>query len=423
MEFLWRTRPRRLSAFGRRSTYKFRFAPQQPRLQIDIEQCTFSCGKKEKAENPDGESTLEREGRAWFKRLEEGDPKALEMLNWSTSQSLSEFQRIYDLLGADFEYKLGESFYVPMIPDVVTSLIKKKVAERDDEGAVMINFDEKDKLNRLVVMKSDGTSLYASRDLATLVARTEWFEPEKIMYIVGADQTEYFRQVFKAFENWTDSKGPKLEHISFGMISLPEGKMSTRRGRVVFLEEVLTEAIDREKKIMESSKRDLSPEEIEEVSKQVGVGAVIYFDLGQGRERNIKFDWDSALSMEGNSAPYIQYAHARTRAIDRKANDTGIKTDRKEEVDFALPIEATLTKHLARFPEAVARATQENKPSVVGEYTYKTADLFNQFYKEAAIVVEPNPQKRNSRLRLTSATGQVIKNGLYLLGIQAPERM
>ena len=275
----------------------------------------------------------------------------------------------------------------------------------------------------LVVQKSDGTSLYASRDLAALAARTKWFDPEKIIYVVGGDQTEYFKQVFKTFEKWTEGKGPQAEHVGFGMISLPEGKMSTRRGRVVFLEEVLEEAITRAKKIIDEKSSNLTEDEKEKAAQQIGVGAVIYFDLGQGRERNIKFDWDTALSMDGNSAPYIQYTYARSKAIERKAKENKITVDQKQEVDYQMPVETTLVKHLARFPDAVARSIEENKPSIVAEYTYKTADIFNQFYKQAAIAVEPDPAIRNSRLRLSAAAGQVIKNGLYLLGIQTPDRM
>ncbi len=379
--------------------------------------------EKQKQENPDRESSLEKEGRQWFKRLENGDPEALRLLAWSTAQSLKEFQRIYDLLGARFEYMLGESFYVSMLPNVISSLKDKHIAKRDEQGALVVNFKESDKLSRLVIQKSDGTSLYASRDLATIVARINWFKPEKIIYVVGGDQSEYFRQIFKTFENWAGLDGPKLEHVSFGMITLPEGKMSTRRGRVVFLEDVLTEAIEREKQIIKSSDRNLPPEEAEEVARQVGIGAVIYFDLGQGRERNIKFDWDSALSMEGNSAPYIQYTYARVRAIERKAQEAGVKTDKSIPVDLELPAEKNLVKHLAALPEVVAKAAQENRPSTVAEYVYKSANLFNQLYKDAPILVEQDPIKRNSRLRLTNAAGQVIKNSLYLLGIQAPERM
>lgn len=368
-------------------------------------------------------STLEQEGRAWFKRLEEGDPAARELLEEATAQSLLEFMRVYELLGSEYEYVLGESFYEPMLPDVVDTFTGNGIATKDDKGAVSVEFPENTHLNRLVIQKSDGSSLYATRDLAALVARTAWFNPDKILYVVGADQKAYFREVFAAFGELAQGEGPKLEHTYFGMISLPEGKMSTRKGNVIFLEDVLREAIARARTKVTESSRDMSPEEIETVAHQVGVGSVIYMDLGQGRERNIKFDWDRALSLDGNSAPYIQYAHARAKSLLRKADEADIAIDYETDPEFDLPIEAELIKQLAQFPNAIVKAFEANEPSVIATYTFKTAELFSRFYKETYVLGEKDPIKRNTRLRLTQASAQVIKNGLYLLGIQAPEKM
>lgn len=377
----------------------------------------------EKAASADGESVLEKEGRAWFKRLELGDPTAHALLTEATTQSLQEFRKVYGMLGSQFEYALGESFYVSMLPNLLDVFQQRGIAHPDDRGALTVNFPEESKLRNLVIQKSDGSSLYSTRDLAGLVARTGWFNPDKILYVVGGDQREYFRQVFAAFGMLAGDQSPQLEHVTFGMITLPEGKMSTRRGNVVFLEEVLIKAVERAKmKILEAN-RDLSPTEIEQISKQVGVGAVIYMDLGQSRDRNIQFDLDQALSLEGNSAPYIQYAYTRGKSILRKATEEQIQIDTTKEAAFDLSIEAELVKHLAKFPAAIAKAIETNEPTLIAAYTYRTAELFSRFYHDADILKEKDLNKRNDRLRLTAATAQVIKNGLYLLGIEAPEKM
>lgn len=380
--------------------------------------------EKEKGSNAEKESVLATEGREWFKRLEQGDPKAMELLKWATTESLAEFQHIYDKLGVNFEYMMGESYYIGMVPQLIDFMMKKGVATQDEKGAIVVEFDD-EKKNRLVVQKSDGSSLYSTRDLATIIARKKWFNPDKILYVVGGDQREYFEQVFEAFRKLEDDKDQPthLEHVSFGMISLPEGKMSTRKGRVVFLGDVLDEGIERAEAKLRSSDRDLPDEEIEATAQQIGVGSVIYFDLGHARERNIKFNWDEALSMEGNSAPYIQYSHARAESVLRKAEEQEIAIDRDVVPTIELVSEVALIKHLGKFPEAISKSLNLNEPSVVGEYVYRTADLFNQFYREAPLVVEKDADKRNSRLRLTQATAQVLRNGLNLLSIKTPARM
>lgn len=368
------------------------------------------------------ETALEKDGRRWFQRLEAHDEQALQLLNWATEQSWTEFQRVYDLLGSKYEYLLGESFYVSMLPAVLQHLREQGIATLNDTGAIIVDLEDR-KLNRLVVQKSDETSLYATRDLATLVARTAWFNPKKILYVVGADQTEYFQQVFATFDKMTAGTSPDLEHISFGMITLPGGRMSTREGRVVFLEEVLNESIARAKQKTDEISTNLPEEERQIIAKQVGVGAVIFSDLGQGRERNIQFDWNKALSFDGYTAPYIQYAHARTRALLRRAQEEGVEIRSDIPPRFDSEPESDLIKHLGNYPVAIVRATGTNRPSILAEYVYTTADLFSRFYKQVSVFNAPTPDLINTRLRLSRATAQVIKNVLDLLCIEAPERM
>lgn len=376
----------------------------------------------EKKTNPDQESSLEREGRAWFQRLEQGDPEARAMWEWTLSLSLAEFQRVYNLLGDQFEYQLGESQYIGMLPEVVQALQDNGVSHIDEKGRVAVDLKER-KMPPLVVQKSDGTSLYATRDLATLVARTAWFSPNKILYVVGGDQNDYFRQVFAAFYKFAGNEAPMVEHVSFGMITLPEGRMSTRRGRVVFLEDVIQESIARARQKILESGRNLPEEQVDTIARQVGVGAVIYSDLGGRRERGIKFDIEQALSFEGNSAPYLQYAHARAHAILRKAEEAGITIEQTPDIALATPQERELIEQLGRFPEALVDAIVENQPNDVAVATYKTAELFNKFYNSTPVLSEQDPHLRNTRLRLTAASSQVIRNGLYLLGIEAPDVM
>ncbi len=370
--------------------------------------------------NDSEESPLEQEGRAWFKRLEDGDPDAKKLLDWAMTHSLKEFQRVYDILGVSFEYMLGESAYVPMLPSVLKKLSELNIIHPDSKGGLSADLSPLN-LPRLMVQKKDDTSLYASRDLATLAARTSWFDPEKIVYVVGGEQKEYFKQIFEVFHRWAGDEAPITEHVGFGMITLPEGKMSTRKGRVIFLENVLNEAISRAYDRI-PSERELDDAQKQTLARQLGVGAVIYMDLGQGRDRDIKFDWTQALTLEGHSAPYIQYAHARAATIIEKAEKEGILAG-NEEVVFNTPNERRLIKLIASYPESVKRAMEQNQPSIVAEHTYSTAAAFNQFYHSDRVLGVPNEAVRSSRLRLTNAAGQTLKNGLFLLGIESPTQL
>lgn len=397
--------------------------------EIETEKNEIIAKRIEAGEDPakiDGiETTLERAGREWFQRLESGDKEAEQLWRWSLDLSMQEFQRVYNLLGSKFEYALGESSYLEMLPSVVNSFVSQGIAEKSN-GATSVHLDESFGKNqkgegiRLVIQKSDGTSLYSTRDLATLIARTEWFNPDEILYVVGGDQKDYFKQVFAAFKQLGKGNVPATEHIPFGMISMADGKMSTRKGRVIFLEDVLSEAMERAKAKTSPS---LSEDERNEISKIVGVGSVIYFDLHQGRERDIKFNIDEALSLEGNSAPYIQYAFTRAFSILNKAAENQISVNTEIPVQLEEPSERKLIKHLSKFPELILEARTGYRPHVIADYAYQTAELFNSFYKQVRVLSESDENKLHSRLRLTAAAGQVIKNALDLLGIQVPTKM
>ena len=378
--------------------------------------------QKEKEKSSEKESELEKIGKLWFKKLEEGDSKARDLWQWSLDLSLREFNKIYELLGVKFEYMIGESFYIPMLSSIYETLEKSGVGTRDKTGALVVKFDAEGK-DRMVFQKTDGTSIYQTRDLAAIAARIAWFNPLKILYVVGGEQQNHFRQVFETFKMlYKGAKLPELEHIYFGMLSLPEGKMSTRKGNVVFLEEFLQKAVEKAKIKIKENNPEMKEEEINELAKKIGIAAVVYFDLGQGRTRDIKFDWDKALSFEGTGSPYIQYAYTRAISVLKKAEKEKIKVD-KSKLEVNSFEEKELIKQIAKFPQIIKKAANLNQPSVIGAYACDIASLFNQFYKNNRIINAETNLQKSSRLRLTNAAAITIKKALYLLGIDVPERM
>lgn len=378
--------------------------------------------EKEKANNSKEESDLEKSGKMWFEKLEKGDQEAKKLWKWALDISLKEFKKVYELLDVEFEYMIGESEYVPMVKDIVSLLLEKKIAEKDKTGAIIVKFDKTGE-NKLVIQKSDGTSLYSIRDIAMLIARKKWFSPKKILYVVGVEQKSYFEQIFEIYKKLGEEKSQYLEHVYFGLIKLPSGRMSTRKGRVIFLEEFLKKAIDLAKKKIIANNKDISSSELEKISKIVGIGAVKYFDLGQNRERNIKFDWDKALSFEGIGSPYIQYSYTRAVSILRKAEKEKIALKEDSDFEFNTEYEKNLIREIAKFPDVILKASFTNHPSKIAEYAYNLASTFNQFYKNNAVIEADTQVQKNSRLRLTKAVSVVIKKALYLLGIDVPDKM
>lgn len=395
-------------------------APFKAQLAL-IEDKNSPAAKKIEREIKALESPLEKEGRAWFLRLEQGDPKAQELLKWSTELSLKEFQRVYDMLGIKFDLSLGESAYVPMIPSLINKLLQTGVATKEADGSVISDLQDI-KLGKLILTKRDGASVYATRDMATLAARDFWFNPDKIIYVVGGDQGEYFKQVFNTYDRFTNGDHPELIHVGFGRVNLPEGKMSTRAGRVVFLEDVLKDAITKAEERLDKSPNttNLSSSEKRTLAEQIGIGAVIYFDLGQSRERNIQYDHDKALKMVGQSAPYIQYAHARAMAVLAKAqNEEPLPIP---QIVITTPAEYGLVKEMAKYPDAITQAIKDNQPACIAASVFRVADAYTRFYGEDKILGTEDPIL-STRLRLTDCAGQVIRNGLQLLGIQTPNQM
>ena len=380
-------------------------------------------------------ANLRQEGQEWFRRLEEGDSNARQLWQWAKDISLVEANQLYQRLGSNFEYILGESEYVGMVPSLLDSLKdlglarKEGRVSKDGKQRTVVKFGRHNKLGDLPFLKSDDTSLYATRDLACLAARNVWFDPAKIIYVVGGEQTHYFKQVFHGFNLYSRLVGEQstdMEHVSFGMVKLPEGKMSTRRGNVIFLEDVVDEGVARAKSLIEERSAEqsdgLSEAEIADIAEKVGVGAVIYSELRQPRSRKIKFDWDEMLSFQGNSGPFLQYTNARINSIFRKL-PPDYEIDYKAKLAITNEQEAKLAQALGGLPLAIKTAVEKNEPSVVADYLYHLSNTYNGFYKVSPVLKAGSKQSLDTRLRLSAATAQVLRTGMNLLGVPIPERM
>jgi len=378
------------------------------------------------AEDP----ALKEAARTWFKRLEDGDPWARETWQRLIDITLVEFDRTYARLGVTFDTTHGESYFEPMLNDVIQEAIDKGVARVEPEGAVSVDFGEGGPPSCLL-RKTDGATLYQTRDAATCLYRWQHYQPARNIYVVGAEQKLHFQQVFEIVRRMGyPAIADRSTHISFGAVTDAGGqRFSMRKGTAIFLEEVLDEAVTRATAIMNQNiadnRTEIAPEELPITAEALGVGAVIYADLYQGPERNIKFDWDKILAHEGNTGAYIQYTHARCRSILRKANQEHGDTPNSQAVSALLqaPEEQAVLRQLHRLPHAVREGGDKFSPSIIAEWTYGLAKSFNDFYHECPVLKAETPELRQARLALVSAVGQGLKNGLALLGIQAPERM
>lgn len=362
------------------------------------------------------DETYMDEARDWFDKLEKKDPTAVKLWSWFREISLKEFQRVYDLLGVEFDNFNGESFHSQFIGDALEAIDKKNLLEESD-GAMIINLDDEN-LPPVLIKKSNGSSTYLTRDIATAMYRKKTYDFYKNVYVVASQQKLHFEQlraVLKkmGFDWWND-----CEHVSFGMVSMKDGSMKTREGKVIFLEDVLNRAIDKTKSIIEERNPNL--ENKEEVAKQVGVGAVIFQDLFNNRIKDYTFDWDQVLNFDGETGPYTQYTFARSCSILDKG-----EFELKDNSKFDLLIDDTeidIVKHLSKFEEVLLNATEKYEPSFLTRYTVELAKLFNKFYANCPINTVEDELKYQ-RLYLTYSVNKCLKLSLSLLGIEAPVRM
>lgn len=368
-------------------------------------------------EEAEKDDSLNDEARAWFTRMEQGDEDALAIWEWFKEISLKEYMRIYDLLGVSFDSFNGESFYRDMTSKVVETLESKNLLVESD-GAKIVPLDEYD-MPPCLVTKKDGSSIYATRDLAALLYRHETYNFTKCLYVTGLEQQLHFKQVFKVIELLGYDWYQGLHHIPYGLVSLKEGKMSTRKGQVIFAEDILKEAIQRIREIIAEKNPDL--ENKEEVARMVGVGAIMFNDLYNQRIKDVIFSWDKILNFDGETGPYVQYTHARAASVLRKAGISEVGMD----IDYSvLTDEASmaLLKELSRFPQVVVDAAEKFEPFVVSRYSVAVAQAFNKFYHDCQINVEDERVKM-ARLKLVIVTKKVIHDALELLGIASPEQM
>ncbi len=367
---------------------------------------------EEAEKNPD----LDEEARGWFTKLENGDEEAVELWQWFRDVSLKEFNRVYDMLGIQFDSYAGESFYSDKMPKVLETMRENGIMKKSD-GAEIVDLEEFG-MPPALITKKDGSTLYITRDLAAAIYRKEHYDFYKNIYVVGSQQILHFQQWMKIIElmgyHWSDD----CIHVPFGMVSLGEGTMSTRHGRVVFLEDVLKKAVEKTKEVI--LEKNVNAELVDEVSRQVGIGAVIFQELSNNRIKDYTFSWEKTLSFEGETGPYVQYTHARACSVLRNAQqELGI------EVNYDLLVDESafeLVKEFYDFPKVVLDAAEKYEPSVVTRHIIDIAQAFNRFYHEHHIIVD-DAEVQKSRLLIAHATKQVIANGLRLLGIEAPERM
>lgn len=364
------------------------------------------------------EPELDDEARSWFLKLEQGDEEAVAYWDRFKKLSLDNYEQVYNLLGIEFEYYHGESHYNEMLEGVI-ELVREKGIARESEGALIVDLEPYG-LPPVMLRKKDGATLYITRDLAAAIYRYKTFDFARSLYVVGAEQTLHFQQLFKVLELLGFKWARGCVHVPFGLIRFKDGKMSTRAGKIVLLEEVLQRSINMARDIIDEKNPDL--EDKEGAARAVGLGAVRFGDLSNDRVKNIEFDWDKALDFSGETAAYIQYAHARICSILRKAGSDKRVWDEKAASLLSEDEEVVLVKTLALLPEKIIAAAETYKPSILARYLIDVARDFNRFYHSCPVLGSEG-ELQHGRLLLIDATRQVIANGLELLGIKAPEEM
>lgn len=359
---------------------------------------------------------MEDEARAWFTKLENGDPEAKELWQWFRDESLKEFARVYDLLDIQFDSYNGESFYSDKM-DTVIETIKEKGLLQESQGTNVVDLEAYN-MPPALITKNDGSTLYMTRDLAAAVYRKNTYNFDKCIYVVGSQQALHFQQLFKVLELVGFEWAKDLIHVPFGMVALEEGTMSTRKGRVVFLEDVLKQAIEKTKETMLA--KNPEAKNVDTIAKQVGVGAVVFQELSNSRIKDYTFSWERTLSFEGETGPYVQYTHARCCAVLRKANEEVTSDINYELLTNEDSVE--VLKTIASFNKNIVSALNRNEPHIVTRFVLDLAQAFNKFYHDNPILVD-DIEVRKARLALVAATRQTLENGLKLLGMHAPERM
>ena len=371
-------------------------------------------------EEAEKDPSLEEEGREYFRLLEEGDDEITSLWQFFVQESLKEFNRMYNMLGISFDSYAGESFYTDKMPAIVKDLQDKNILEESD-GAQVVRFEDEN-IPPCIIIKSNGTTIYATRDIAAAVYRKEHYDFHKNIYVVGTPQALHFKQVFGTLEKMGHSWASDCVHVGFGYVRFPDKSMSTRHGDVIFLEDVLNEAVAKTKDIIKDSPTCKIIDDIDEVSRKIGVGAVLFAFLKNGRERDIIFTWKDMLDFEGESGPYAQYSYARGRSILRKADASDISY---ENADFGLLTskdEYALIKVINRYGDVIREAAEKYEPCVVTRYIIELAQHFNKFYNNCNIM-KTEGELQKARLALVDAACSCLKTALNLIGVDVVEQM
>ena len=366
-------------------------------------------------EEAEKDDSLNDEARAWFAKMEQGNEEALEIWQWFRDISLKEFMRVYDILGMEFDSFAGESFYRDKTADVVKRLTDDGLL-KESQGAMIVPLDEYD-MPPCIVAKKDGSSIYATRDLAAILYRKATYDFDRCLYVTGLEQKLHFAQVFKVIELMGNEYAKNLIHIPYGLVSLKSGKISSRKGNVIFAEDLLRESINKTTSVIEEKNPDIPDKE--EVAKQVGIGAIIFNDLYNQRIKDVIFDWKKLLNFDGETGPYVQYTYARASSVMRKIGEV------PDTIDYTLLTDEAsigLLKEIERYPQVIKDAAERYEPSVIARYSIDLAHAFNKFYHECQINVEDETIKY-TRTNIVKIARYIIKDALSLLGIQCPEQM
>lgn len=366
----------------------------------------------------DENDALNDEARNWFTSMERGNEEALELWNWFKEISMADFNRIYDLLGVEFDSFAGESFYNDKMDAVVEDLREKGILQ-ESEGANIVDLSDAD-MPPVLITKKDGSSLYATRDLAAAIYRKNTYDFEKCLYVTGQEQQLHFNQWFKVIEKMGHDWSGGLHHIPYGLVSLETGKMSSRKGQVILLEELLQESISRSLEVINEKNPNLPNKE--EVAKDVGIGAIIFNDLYNSRIKDVVFSWEKVLSYEGETGPYVQYAYARGCSILRKLGYTELNNNinvRCLTDDYSVE----LLKKIEQFTVKTREAADRLEPSIVTRYVMSVANAFNKFYNANHMASIEDEELKQALLTLTYMATVTIHNALALIGINTPEQM
>ena len=367
-------------------------------------------------EEAEKDDSLNDQARAAFANMEQGDPDALAVWEWFKDISLKEFLRIYDVMGIGFDSFAGESFYRDKTGGIVETLRDKGLLV-ESEGALVVPLDEYD-MPPCIVAKKDGSSIYATRDLAAVLYRKATYDFDKCLYVTGQEQKLHFAQVFKVIELMGNDYAQDLVHIPYGLVRLKDGKISSRKGNVIFAEDLLNESINKTKAIIEEKNPDIPDKD--KVAQIVGIGAILFNDLYNQRIKDVVFDWDKLLNFDGETGPYVQYTYARASSVLRKVGEPESDTiDCKLLVDDA---SLGLLKEIERYPQVIREAAERYEPFLIARFSMDVAHAFNKFYQECQINCS-DPELRCTRANVVQIVRYILKDSLSLLGIDCPEQM